>query len=282
MTSTLLKSCLDILRRTDPRDTDKNLANIATLLPSDTLAAGLLQRVDAPLKVAKDENANDRPFLLCDHNRDGDSHRSPWSNTHIPPLEEGFLPSGRLRKIEIHANEVFNVYRELYYGKNSVSSVYLWDKNGENATDGVVGFAGCFLIQKTVTGDENVKSGYWNSIHVVDVGNVRDGTCQYKLTTTIFISLAPNSNESTAVSGSLVRSRSKKLKATDESSHIVNVGQLIEDIEVDMRSEIDSLYIQKTRNVVEMIRKDSPQDTTDGKNHSLVLNEAVLSRVGKS
>ena len=33
-------------------------------------------------------------YLLCDYNRDGDSYRSPWSNTYEPPLEDGAMPSG--------------------------------------------------------------------------------------------------------------------------------------------------------------------------------------------
>ena len=38
---------------------------------------------------------------------------------------------------------------------------------------------------------------------------------------------------------------------------------------------MDSLYIQKTKNVVEMIRKDV-RKPTQGEEHTRVLNEAVL------
>ena len=56
-----------------------------------------------------------RDFLCCDYNRDGDSWRSPWSNEFDPELEEGegVYPSEKLRKIEVRANEAFDVYREL-------------------------------------------------------------------------------------------------------------------------------------------------------------------------
>ena len=40
-------------------------------------------------------------------------HRSPWSNRYEPPLEDGALPSERLRKMEIEANDIFDQYREL-------------------------------------------------------------------------------------------------------------------------------------------------------------------------
>ena len=34
-----------------------------------------------------------RAYLLCDYNRDSDSHRSPWSNKYDPPIDDGFVPS---------------------------------------------------------------------------------------------------------------------------------------------------------------------------------------------
>lgn len=96
-----------------------------------------------------------RDYLLCDYNRDGDSYRSPWSNLFDPPLDEagpggvgadgnegageGAVPGERVRKMEIKANEAFDIYRELYY-EGGVSSVYLW-----NLDDG---FAGVVLLKK--------------------------------------------------------------------------------------------------------------------------------------
>ncbi len=81
-----------------------------------------------------------RNYLVCDYNRDGDSHRSPWSNHYFPPLEDGFVPSEKLRAMEIEFNELFDAYRELYF-EGGTSSVYLWDLEQ--------GFAGCFLIKKS-------------------------------------------------------------------------------------------------------------------------------------
>ena len=69
---------------------------------------------------------------------------SPWSNTYDPPIEDGegfFLPSDKLRELEVQFNSVFDAYRELYF-EGGVSSVYLWDLEEGS------GFAGCFLIKK--------------------------------------------------------------------------------------------------------------------------------------
>jgi len=102
-----------------------------------------------------------RKYLLCDYNRDGDSYRyfntalllpalvyfsllrrSPWSNTYEPAIEDGFLPSEKLRNMEIEFNELFDAYREMYF-EGGTSSVYLWDQDQ--------GFAGCFLIKKSTS-----------------------------------------------------------------------------------------------------------------------------------
>ena len=71
------------------------------------------------------------PWLLV-------SSRSPWSNQYEPALDDGAMPSERLRKLEIDANTAFDQYREMYF-EGGVSSVYLWDLDH--------GFAGqIFLI----------------------------------------------------------------------------------------------------------------------------------------
>lgn len=65
---------------------------------------------------------------------------SPWSNAYFPAIDDGFVPSEKLRLLEIEANELFDAYRELYF-EGGVSSVYLWDLDN--------GFAGSFLIKKS-------------------------------------------------------------------------------------------------------------------------------------
>lgn len=52
--------------------------------------------------------------------------RSPWSNVYDPPLEDGAMPSDRLRRLELDANTAFDLYRDMYF-EGGVSSVYLWD-----------------------------------------------------------------------------------------------------------------------------------------------------------
>lgn len=42
-----------------------------------------------------------------------ESARSPWSNKYDPPLSDGAVPSDRLRRLEVEANQAFDTYREL-------------------------------------------------------------------------------------------------------------------------------------------------------------------------
>jgi hypothetical protein len=45
-------------------------------------------------------------------------NRSPWSNAYYPALDDGFLPSAKLRALEVEANGMFDVYRQLYVHSN--------------------------------------------------------------------------------------------------------------------------------------------------------------------
>lgn len=112
-------------------------------------------------KDERDPSAASKPFLLCDYNRDGDSYRSPWSNTYFPPLEDGILPSPALRKIEMEMNELLKFYTEMYY-EGGISSVYLWENSEEENMDDnaeVRDFAGCLCIKKDVVDNQYVSSG---------------------------------------------------------------------------------------------------------------------------
>ena len=115
---------------------ESSLEELVDLVPD--LTDDLLNTVDQPLQLAKDAKGN--AYLLCDYNRDGDSYRSPWTNEYDPPLDDGVLPSQKLRTMESLANDIFDGYREMYYEGGAVS-VYFWDLD-EPA------FAACVLFKK--------------------------------------------------------------------------------------------------------------------------------------
>mmetsp|Transcript_13458 Transcript_13458/g.14621 ORF Transcript_13458/g.14621 Transcript_13458/m.14621 type:complete len:278 (+) Transcript_13458:169-1002(+) len=266
-----ITASLSLMRRLPPNKVEQNLNGLLNLIPEET--DELLQRIDQPLKEAKDPETG-RKYLLCDYNRDGDSYRSPWSNKYDPPLEDGFLPSEKLRLMEIEFNELFDAYRELYF-EGGASSVYLWDLED--------GFAGCFLIKKNVEGDRFVKAGSWDSIHIVEVTeDFKKSSAVYKLTTTIMLTMNVDKQETGEAnwSGTLTRQTEINSPLNETKTHYFNIGRLIEDMETDMRSNLNELYILKTREIVNSIRSLKAGPKQDA-HHIANLNAAVLGH-GKS
>ncbi|DAZ92757.1 TPA: hypothetical protein N0F65_000582 [Lagenidium giganteum] len=270
---TAMNACLNLMRRMPPRHVEQDLYNLTRLVPE--LTDDLYQRVDQPLQVAIDP-ANGRKYLLCDYNRDGDSYRSPWTNTYDPPMQdaEAFYPSENLRELEIQANEIFDSYRELYY-QGGISSVYMWDLEP--------GFAACFLVKKDVVDQRFVEKGSWNSIHVVEVQEVHDPLAKdvkkatYRLTTTVLLAMKVNRPElgDTTLDGTLTRQTERTMEFDDQFSHVSNMGRLVEDMEIDMRSSMDGVYISKTREVINGMRR-LQQGPTQGNAFVGELAGAVL------
>uniref|UniRef100_A0A8C4TKF7 F-actin-capping protein subunit beta n=1 Tax=Erpetoichthys calabaricus TaxID=27687 RepID=A0A8C4TKF7_ERPCA len=197
-----LDCTLDLMRHLLPQQIEKNLSDLIDLVPS--LCEDLLSSGDQPLKIAHDKSVA-KDYLLCDYNRDGDSYRSPWSNT-------------------IEANNAFDQYRDLYF-EGGVSSVYLWDLDH--------GFAVVILIKKVGDGSKKIK-GCWDSIHVVEVQEKFSGRmAHYKLTSTVMLWLQTTKTGSGTMNmgGSLTRQMEKDETLSDTSPHVANIGQLVEDME---------------------------------------------------
>ncbi|KAL1304019.1 hypothetical protein AAFC00_000460 [Neodothiora populina] len=238
-------SALDLLRRLNPKHTATNLASICTLVPDQE--EELLASVDQPLQVRRCKKSG-RDYLLCDYNRDGDSYRSPWSNEFDPPVEDAEVSSERVRRMEVRANEAFDVYRELYY-EGGTSSVYFW-----NLDDG---FAGVVLLKKGGAGTASSPSqnAAWDSIHVLEV-NERGRTAKYKLTSTVILSLG-NSSEALGdldLSGNMTRQVEQDLPVDGDEAHVANVGRMVEDMELKMRNLLQEVYFGKAKDVVGDLR----------------------------
>ncbi len=105
-----LTCALDLLRRMPPQKFEHVLQCVLDVAPE--ISESVLSSVDQPMKIKQDTKAG-RDYLLSDFNRDGDSFRSPWTNIYDPPLDDGVLPSDRLRQLEIDANHAFDQYREM-------------------------------------------------------------------------------------------------------------------------------------------------------------------------
>jgi len=249
-----VKNCLNILRRTPPSNVVENLERLIALRLD--LDEELCQRVDTPLELEKDTKTG-KQFILCDYNRDGDSYRSPWSNEYFPPIEDGdecLRPSEKLRKLEQEANDLFDHYRHQYF-EGGVSSVYMWDLE--------TGFAACFCIQKEAQADKDLPGfkGSWSSVHVFEVKNQsQKDTYEYRLTSTVLVSmpLQVKGLGDIDLSGSVTKQATKTatLKSFGDSkqSHLEIMGEMLEDLELDLRSTIEGVYFQKTKEIINGMR----------------------------
>jgi len=244
MTEQQLDHALDLMRRLPPQQIEMNLSDLIDLVPS--LCEDLLSSVDQPLKIARDRDTG-KDYLLCDYNRDGDSYRSPWSNKYDPPLEDGAMPSDKLRQLEIDANQAFDQYREMYF-EGGVSSVYLWDLDH--------GFAGVILIKKAGDGSKKIK-GCWDSIHVVEVQEKSSGrNAHYKLTSTVMLWLQTNKQNSGTMNlgGSLTRQTETDSTVSESNPHIANIGKMVEDMENKIRNTLNEIYFGKTNSILNGLR----------------------------
>lgn len=270
--------------------TFQNLERLKTILSSNEDALQeLLQQIHLPLQRKKDDNADDRHFLLCPLNAVGDSHRSPWSNTFHPPLGgpssslDGSPPLlESLRQLEVAFNEVWDAYRHHYYGtEKAVGSVYVKEEAGTS-------FVACFLLQKAIQDEASLKLGQWDSVHWVRVGPLQNASATYQVFSSVRVSMAPAFQESdektrddTHLTSCLTKETTESAKVAGDQSHLENIGKLIEKVEIDLRSSMDTLHFPKTREVVDSIRKEAkPKMTAPNPmmNHAAMLNQAVLGR----
>lgn len=112
-----------------------------------------------------------------------------------------------------------------------------------------------------VKGAQYVKNGSWHSIHVVEVQEdaVQHATT-YKLTTTILLTMDVEKVQlgTTNLAGNVTRQCENTItnpKGSDPSIHLTNIGKMIEDMEIDLRSNLDVVYIGKTHEILNGIRQ---------------------------
>nr|BAN40777.1 F-actin-capping protein subunit beta, putative [Entamoeba invadens] len=242
-----LDYALDLMRRLPPQKVEDNLQMLIDLCPD--LTDELLSATDQPLKIVEDTQEK-RSFLICDYCRDGDSYRSPFSNTYFPPFPEGNKPSAELRNLEKDLNEAFNMYREMYY-EGGVHSVYVWENDND-------GFAVCVLMKKTADQSKkgNPMKGTWDSINVIEVIPKGKDKAEYRLTSTVILYLETNTEATGKVSfaGSLTRQNEKTLNVVGKDAHVVNIGEFVESTESTMRRILDAIYFSKLKEITNNCR----------------------------
>jgi capping protein beta len=181
-----IQSCIKLVRRLPCSRMDENITAITNLIyEDDDLLNEFLQKVDNRIEICK----KDGEFLRCEHNRDGDSYRSPHSNKYFPAIDDGRYPTKEVRELEIKLNKMFQIYARSYYSGSTITSSYCWNL-GEKTEDG---FGVSILIKNIVNLEKEVNSGVWDSNNVINVTFTNEGDklkALYKLTTSVTLHMS--------------------------------------------------------------------------------------------
>ena len=126
-----------------------------------------------------------------------------------------------------------------------------------------------------VASPQGKSKGVWDSIHVFEAVD-RARTAHYKLTSTVILHLS-TANEALGemdLSGNMTRQVESDMPVEDDSSHIANVGKMVEDMELKMRNLLQEVYFGKAKDVVGDLRSTAPltEANRDKATHQEMIN----------
>jgi capping protein beta len=115
------------------------------------------------------------------------------------------------------------------------------------------------LLTQAAVSPTSSSSGSWDSIHVFDAQD-RARTAHYKLTSTVILSLGTESEAlgGLDLSGNMVRQVEADMAVEDDTSHVANIGKMVEDMELKMRNLLQEVYFGKAKDVVGDLRSTQP------------------------
>ena len=260
-----IKECIQLNQLMPIIDIDKNIDAISSVIyDNDDLLNEFLQKVDNRTKICKDDPKGE--FIMCEQNRDGDSYRSPISNTYFPPTDDAKYPSAPLRQLEETLNKMFKIYVRLYYSTSTLCSVYCWEL-GESLADG---YGVAVLIKNSLTDQKKINNGSWDSSNLITVtfedGESGKKKAKYNLITTVNLAMSFNSNicGKVCLSGTIARSSHFIKEVSDytkDEAHITNIGVLVEEMENSIRNTLDTVYCMKSKQIIDTAR----YNPTEGK-----------------
>lgn len=138
------------------------------------------------------------------------------------------------------------------------------------------------MLTQTAVSPAPKSSGSWDSIHVFDAQD-RARTAHYKLTSTVILSLGTDSEAlgGLDLSGNMVRQVEADMAVEDDTSHVANIGKMVEEMELKMRNLLQEVYFGKAKDVVGDLR--SMEKKRRGRRFSLTefLGIPALSQTNK-
>ena len=164
-------------------------------------------------------------------------------------MSDAFYPTGNLKEMEAKANTMIKEYSLLYFA-NPLANAYFFETTES-------GFGACFLIMNSLNQEKGVKQGEWHSIHSFTVDENVTGKHTYTLVSTVFLrlELKGESFGSMSVCGtSNKRSESTLAKTDKPEEHLIRLGKMLEKNESYLRDELDSVYVGKSKQIINSTR----------------------------
>eukprot|EP00536_Pseudo-nitzschia_multiseries_P013757 jgi/Psemu1/36278/gm1.36278_g len=202
-----------VLQKTEPFLLDQTIDSLESISP------GCAIHQYCPLPMGSNPgsgngsgNSDDDspPFLETFFNRTSNNNNDDDDDDYDyrSPGKSGGHPNANdteVFELEESANEVWDAYRQLYYGSNAVGSVFVRRKDGASSSSssptkkkGKAGTGGAlealFGIRKTVAGEYGIaESARWESVHLVTIEapNLDAKTCDYKIRSTVWCRYQP-------------------------------------------------------------------------------------------
>lgn len=284
-----MDSAQSIAQKTPPVALEATLAGLRVLLTHqnnvDALDA-LMKKYYIPFDYVIDESDKvpaEKPFLAFQYNRVSDNkYRSPWTNNLYPkqdessPIVTAKITNENIRNLEKSFNDVWDSYKNLYYGHESIGSVYLKEpsllqpnstsNNTTSTSSGEkpISFHGTFCIRKRSDG-----IGSWDSVSIVTAEEPTDKDCTYHVDTYVRVVMTPEVEDSRGFSNGTSTDISVMMSKENVSTtcpmfpdkiptnvqHIDNIGTIIEDNEMEIRSVMEQVYVPKNYETIVAIRK---------------------------
>ena len=267
-----------LLSKLPPANLEKNIQWFRTHVPQQqSNYHKRCQQHHLPFQVVDSSSEEgERPFLICEYNRVGScQYRSPWTNRlyRWKKNEDGgkglvsidvdpATTNEKVRDSEVAFNQVWDAYKNLYYGAEAVGSVYLNCGDGETSN-----LEGCFCVQKLCSD----VGASWNSISLVRANEISECECEYTVDTTVHVIIRPmiatndEQGESTSdtnkitIGTTMSKSTCKTCKVLPDKegsfkSHIEHIGTIIEANETELRSNLERNVIPKHQETVVAIQ----------------------------
>jgi len=125
--------------------------------------------------------------------------------------------------------------------------------------------------------------GTWDSIHVVEVQDKGKGG-HYKLTSTVMLFIETETKETGRVTlaGSLTRQDEKDFAVDKNNPHVANIGRMVEDMELKLRTTLQTIYFGKTKDIVNDLRQTINVSSLQHRNAlQAEIGRAIGASVGK-